>query len=214
MAGPKVPACRLYIITPPAFDPLPFRDRLSEALDAGDVACVQLRLKDVAEDDLKRTIDLLRPVVQSRDVAFIINDRPDLAVAHGCDGAHVGQEDTNAAAARKIMGDLTLGVTCHNSREMAFDAGDDGADYVAFGAFFPTATKDAPTLAEAEILTWWSELMELPCVAIGGITAANCGPLVTAGADFLAVVGAIWNHAAGPAVAVREFNVAITKSKA
>jgi thiamine-phosphate pyrophosphorylase len=214
MAGPKAPACRLYLVTPPAFDPLAFRDRLAEALDAGDVACVQLRLKDIADDELKRAIDTLRPVVQSRDVAFIINDRPDLAVAHGCDGAHVGQEDTDATAARKLLGDLTLGVTCHNSREMAFDAGEAGADYVAFGAFFPTATKDAPTRAEPDILAWWSELMELPCVAIGGITAANCAPLVTAGADFLAVVGAIWNHPEGPAAAVREMNIAIEHAKA
>ncbi len=211
MAGKD--GCRLYLVTPPAFDPLPFRDLMAAALDAGDVACVQLRLKDVPDDVVKRAIDVLRPVVQSRNVAFLINDRPDLAVAHGCDGAHVGQDDTDAAAARKVLGDLTLGVTCHNSREMAFDAGDAGADYVAFGAFFPTTTKDAPIRAEADILTWWSELMELPCVAIGGITAENCGSLVTAGADFLAVVGAVWNHPDGPAAGVQAMNAAISAAK-
>lgn len=207
--GSKAPACQLYIVTPPAFDLLPFRDKMAAALDAGDVACVQLRLKGVSDDELKRAIDVLRPVVQSRDVAFLINDRPDLAVAHGCDGAHVGQEDTNAAEARRILGDLTLGVTCHNSRELAFEAGEAGADYVAFGAFFPTTTKDAPILAEVEILAWWSEMMELPCVAIGGITAENCAPLVKAGADFLAVVGAVWGHPDGPAAGVRAMNAAI-----
>lgn len=201
--------CRLYLITPPAFDPLPFRDLLAAALDSGDVAAVQLRLKNVDDTTLRHAIDLLRPVVQSRGVAFLLNDRPDLAVAHGCDGAHVGQEDTPAAVARKILGDLTLGVTCHASRELAFDAGDAGADYVAFGAFFPTATKAASTHAEPEILRWWSDLMELPCVAIGGITVENCPPLVQAGADFLAVVGAVWNHKDGPEAGVRAMNNAI-----
>lgn len=207
--GMEAQGCRLYLITPPAFDPLPFRDLLAAALDSGDVAAVQLRLKNVDDTTLRHAIDLLRPVVQSRGVAFLLNDRPDLAVAHGCDGAHVGQEDTPAAVARKILGDLTLGVTCHASRELAFDAGDAGADYVAFGAFFPTATKAASTHAEPEILRWWSDLMELPCVAIGGITVENCPPLVQAGADFLAVVGAVWNHKDGPEAGVRAMNNAI-----
>ncbi len=206
--------CRLYLVTPPALDPAAFRDTLAAALDAGDAAAVQLRLKDIDDDALKRAIDALRPVAQSRGVAFLLNDRPDLAVAHGCDGAHVGQSDTPAAAARKLLGDLTLGVTCHASRDLAFAAGEAGADYVAFGAFFPTATKEAPTRADPEILRWWSELMELPCVAIGGITAENCAPLVAAGADFLAVVGAVWNHPDGPAAGVRAMNAAIAAAQA
>ena len=201
--------CRLYLITPPALDPAAFADVLAAALDAGDVAAVQLRLKDIEESALRRAIDVLRPVAQRRDVAFILNDRPDLAVAQGCDGAHVGQTDSPASVARKILGDRTMGVTCHNSRDLAMTAGDDGADYVAFGAFFPTATKDAPTRAAPEILSWWHELMEPPCVAIGGITAENCAPLVQAGADFLAVIGAVWNHPDGPAAGVRAMNAAI-----
>jgi thiamine-phosphate pyrophosphorylase len=201
--------CRLYLITPPALDPMAFRDTLAAALDAGDVAAVQLRLKDLDDDALRRAIDALRPVVQEREVAFLMNDRPDLAVAHGCDGAHVGQTDTPAAVARKILGDLTMGVTCHASRDLAMTAGEEGADYVAFGAFFPTTTKDATTQADPEVLRWWSDLMELPCVAIGGITAANCAPLVQAGANFLAVVGAVWNHPDGPAAGVRAMNAAI-----
>ncbi|MBN9509013.1 MAG: thiamine phosphate synthase [Alphaproteobacteria bacterium] len=200
--------CRLYLVTPPAIDAA-FRDQLAAALDAGDVAAVQLRLKDVDDDALRRAIDALRPVAQARDVAFIMNDRPDLAVAHGCDGAHVGQTDTPAPVARKLLGDLILGVTCHASRDLAFEAGEAGADYVAFGAFFPTATKEAPTRADPEILRWWAEIAELPAVAIGGITAANCAPLARAGADFLAVVGAVWNHPEGPAAGVRAMNAAI-----
>ena len=201
--------CRLYLITPPALDPMAFRDVLAAALDAGDVAAVQLRLKDLDDDALRRAIDALRPVVQAREVAFLMNDRPDLAVAQGCDGAHVGQTDTPAAVARKILGGLTMGVTCHASRDLAMTAGEEGADYVAFGAFFHTTTKDATTQADPEVLRWWSDLMELPCVAIGGLTAANCAPLVQAGANFLAVVGAVWNHPEGAAAGVRAMNAAI-----
>ncbi len=209
MEGVTTDGCRLYLVTPPAVDLQTFPDRLAEALDAGDVAAVQLRLKDLPEAELRRAIDTLRPVAQSRGVAFLLNDRPDLAAATGCDGAHVGQQDVSAREARRLLGDGTLGVTCHNSRDLALRAGEDGADYVAFGAFFPTATKDAPIRADPEILQWWSELMELPCVAIGGITAENCATLVKAGADFLAVVGAVWSHPGGPAAGVRAMNAAV-----
>ena len=203
--------CRLYLITPPVLAPAKFRDSLAAALDGGDVAAVQLRLKDWAEDDLRRAIDVLRPVAQDRGVAFLLNDNPALAVSTGCDGAHVGQTDMAAAQARSVLGKkLMLGVTCHGSRDLAMDAGHAGADYVAFGAFFPSTTKEPPAMAEVELLSWWSEIMEVPCVAIGGITPANCGPLVKAGADFLAVSAAVWGHPEGPATAVRAFEVAIS----
>jgi thiamine-phosphate pyrophosphorylase len=204
--------CRLYLITPPVLPPN-FPVLLASALDAGDVAAVQLRLKDVPDDTLQRTIDQLRPIVQSRGVAFLLNDRPELAVKTGCDGAHVGQTDMKAPAARKILKELTMGVTCHGSRHLAMQAGEDGADYVAFGAFYPTTTKEPPEMAELETLEWWAKMMELPCVAIGGITAANCAPLVKAGADFLAVVGAVWNHAESPAAGVREMVKAIEEAE-
>ena len=202
--------CRVYLITPPKFDPAPFADLLAAALDAGDVAAVQLRLKDETDDTWRRAIDVLRPVSQARDVAFLLNDRADLVVATGCDGAHVGQDDMPAKQARRIMGpDLTLGVTCKGSRDLAMQAGEDGADYVAFGAFFPSSTKDVTNLVDHEVLRWWHEMMELPSCAIGGITPENCGPLVRAGTDFLAVVGCIWNHPDGPAAGVKALNAAI-----
>ncbi len=202
--------CQLYLITPPRPEIKSFADSLARALDAGEVAAVQLRLKDADDDTIRRAIDALRPIVQSRNVAFLLNDRPDIARATNCDGAHVGQEDMNAAAARKILGGkLTLGVTCHASRDLAMQAGEDGADYVAFGAFFPSTTKDAALGVETDILTWWSEMMELPCVAIGGITAQNCAPLVQAGADFLAVSNAVWGFEGGEAAGVREMLRAI-----
>jgi thiamine-phosphate pyrophosphorylase len=207
--------CRLYLVTPPALDPLLFRDDLAAALDGGDVAAVQLRLKDADDDAIRRAVDALRPVAQQRGVAFLMNDRPDLAVETGCDGVHVGQQDTAAREARRILGpELTLGVTCHDSRDLAMRAGEDGADYVAFGAFFPSGTKDPPSWANPDILSWWSGLMELPCVAIGGITAENCAGLVQAGADFLAVVGAVWKHPDGPAAGVRAMNAAIERASA
>lgn len=207
-AGDK--GCQIYLVTPPALDLPAFAPRLAEALEAGQVAAVQLRLKDAAEGQWRDAIGALRPVAQDRGAAFIVNDRPDLAKSLGCDGAHVGQEDAPAREARRLLGpDLQLGVTCHNSRDLAMRAGEDGADYVAFGAFFPTPTKEAPTRADPEILGWWSEMMEIPCVAIGGITAENCGPLVRAGADFLAVVGAVWSHPEGPAAGIRALEAAI-----
>ena len=206
--------CRLYLLTPPKLDPVPFADLLAAALDAGDVAAVQLRLKDAPYDDWRRAIDALRPVTQSRNVAFLLNDSADLVRETGCDGAHVGQDDMPAREARRLMGPgLTLGVTCKGSRDLAMQAGDDSADYVAFGAFFPSGTKDVTGFVDPEILHWWSELMELPCCAIGGITAGNCAPLVQAGADFLAVVGAVWNHPDGPAAGVRALNAAIAAAR-
>lgn len=207
--------CRLYLVTPQTLDPDKFRDHLAEALDAGDVACVQLRLKDVPDDVIRRACDVLRPVAQERDVAFILNDRPDLAAATGCDGVHVGQQDASYDQARKLLGtDRIVGVTCHDSRHLAMEAGEAGADYVAFGAFFPTHTKDAIGHPSPDILEWWSGIMTVPCVAIGGITPENCGTLVKAGADFLAVVSAVWNHADGPGAAVKLFNRKIADARA
>lgn len=202
--------CRVYLITPTVLQPVPFADLLAMALDAGDVAAVQLRLKDVGDDVWLRAIDSLRPVCQSRGVAFLLNDRADLVKGTGCDGAHVGQDDMPAPEARRLMGpNLTLGVTCKGSRDLAMQAGEDGADYVAFGAFYPSATKAVSGLLDPAILQWWSEMMELPNCAIGGISAENCGPLVRAGADFLAVVGCVWNHTDGPAAGVKALNAAI-----
>jgi thiamine-phosphate pyrophosphorylase len=201
--------CKLYLLTPPEL-PRDFATLLAQALDAGEVPALQLRLKDVADDDILRAIDLVRPIAHSRGVALILNDRPDLAIDSGCDGAHVGAEDTGTAEARKILGPkLQLGVSCYGSRDLALQAGQAGADYVAFGAFFPSVTKATGIDAEVDLLSWWSEIMELPVVAIGGITAENCGPLVRAGANFLAVTAAVWSHPDGAAAGVRAMTGAI-----
>ena len=199
--------CRLYLITPPALDPASFADTLKAALDGGDVACVQLRLKDAEDDVVRRATDILRPIAQDRDVAFIMNDRPDLAKATGCDGVHIGQTDTPYPEARRIMGaDAIVGVTCHDSIDLAFEAAEAGGDYVAFGAFYESTTKQRRFAADPDILTRWQAMAVVPCVAIGGITVDNCRPLVEAGADFVAVAAGVWAYAGGPAAAVREFN--------
>ena len=199
--------CRLYLITPPKFEVKPFAETLKRALDAGDVACVQLRLKGVTDEDILRSGEILMPVTQRAGAAFILNDRPDLAARLGADGVHVGQEDASYSDARAAMGrDGIVGVTCHNIRHLAIEAAEAGADYVAFGAFFPTATKAAETHAEPEIIQWWSEMMVVPCVAIGGVTVENCAVLIEAGADFLAVASGVWDYPQGPAAAVKAFN--------
>lgn len=200
--------CRLYLITPPAISDLDgFAQILERTLEAGDVAALQIRLKDVDDSEIRRVTERLLPIAQDRGVAVILNDRPDLALELGCDGVHVGQEDTPYAEARQTLGpDAIVGVTCHDSRHLAMIAAEAGADYVAFGAFYPTQTKEAPTQAEPELLSWWQEMMTTPCVAIGGITPENAAPLVEAGADFLAVSSGVWSHPQGPEAAVRALN--------
>ncbi len=199
--------CRLYLITPPTFEPKRFAESLKQALDAGDVACLQLRMKGAADDAIRAAAALLLPICHARDVAFIVNDRPELAAELGADGVHIGQQDGAYWAARAALGSAKIvGVTCHDSKHLAYEAGEKGADYVAFGAFFPSASKEPTTRAEVALLRDWSETMTVPCVAIGGITAGNCRPLVEAGVDFVAVIGGVWSHARGPAAAVAAFN--------
>ncbi|MFM8820464.1 MAG: thiamine phosphate synthase [Phenylobacterium sp.] len=207
----SVPACRLYLITPPRLvDVAAFAQRLEAALSAGDVAALQIRLKGASEAGITEAVRMLGPVARAHDVALILNDDPDLAARLDCDGVHVGQSDASYAEARRRVGrDRIVGVTCHDSRHLAMEAAEQGADYVAFGAFFPTATKDAPTRADPEILSIWQETMETPCVAIGGITPDNARGLVAVGADFIAVSGGVWSHPTGEAEAVRALNAAI-----
>lgn len=202
---------RLYLITPPVIADLDaFEADLNAALDGGDVACLQIRLKSngMLDEAATRTLaERITESVQARDIAVLINDRADIAAEFGADGVHIGQQDMSIKQAKKWVGETGIvGVTCHNSRHLAMLAGEHGADYVAFGAFFPTETKEAPTTADPEVLSWWQEMTEMPCVAIGGITTENAGSLVKAGADFLAVSSGVWSHPDGPKSAVAQFN--------
>ena len=201
-------ACRLYLITPPAIADLDaFAGELEAALGAGDVAALQIRLKPAGDDQVRAAVRRFMPIAHRHGVAVILNDRPDLAAELGCDGVHVGDEDPAVETARRILGPhAMIGATCRDSRHQAMEAAEAGADYVAFGAFFPTDTKQTTARPDPEILTIWQETMAVPCVAIGGITVDNAAVLIAAGADFLAVSGGVWRHPEGPAAAVRAFD--------
>lgn len=205
------PPCQLYLISPLDVGG-DFPSRLAEALDAGPVAAFQFRVKGIDQHAAARLADPLQRLCAERDVAFIVNDDVALAKRLGADGVHLGQEDGDPRDARALLGPAAqIGVSCHDSRHLAMEAGEAGADYVAFGAFFPTATKETRHRPDPSILAWWSTLFEIPCVAIGGVTPDNGRALVEAGADFLAVCSAVWGHGAGPGAAVRAFDAILDR---
>ena len=194
------PATQLYLVSPLDVSG-DFPSRLERALAAGPVAAFQFRVKGLDQHEAARLAEPLQAICAAHDCAFVVNDDIALAKRLGADGVHLGQGDGDPAEARRILGrDVQIGVTCHASRHLAMEAGEAGADYVAFGAFFPSTTKESDHRPEPELLAWWQRLFEIPCVAIGGITPENCQPLVAAGADFLAVSGGVWNRDEGEAV--------------
>src|SRR5690349_22851093 len=208
----KEPA-KLYLISPQEVEGS-FPDRLKAALDCGLAAAFQLRVKNVDDHELARLAEPLQRVCADADVAFIVNDSMSLAKRLGADGVHLGQSDGDVRQARALLGpSAQIGKTCHDSRHFAMEAGEAGADYVAFGAFYPTTTKPSDYRPDPSILTWWSTLFEIPCVAIGGITADNAKPLMNAGADFLAVCQAVWGKD-NPAAAVMAFEPVLSGSSA
>jgi thiamine-phosphate pyrophosphorylase len=203
--------CALYLISPPRFELGKFLPAVNEAFAAGGVKAFQLRLKDAKDEEILLAAEQIAPLCHKYDVAFILNDRPDLALKINADGVHLGQEDMSVKEARKIMGpNRVIGVSCHASKDMGLQAGEEGADYVAFGAFYPTTSKPKEKVEKwgvptPEIIKWWSTYTTIPCVAIGGLTAENCTPLVKAGADFIAAITAVWEHPKGAGAAVKEF---------
>lgn len=263
--------CRLYLISPPTIDLPVFTQQVKEAFQGGDIGALQLRLKNTTDSEILKATDALLPICRDHGAAFIMNDRPDLALQCNADGVHLGQDDlltfpsplmgegqgggdaqsanntphlgspkdlskakpkatrplpqgerrkgnSSLAVVREMIGsDRVIGISCHDSRHLAMVAGEQGADYVAFGAFYPTTSKSPEALQrwgtpKLDILEWWQAFMILPCVAIGGINPQNCKPLVKAGADFIAVITAVWNHPEGPSKAVEEFNKAIKEA--
>jgi thiamine-phosphate pyrophosphorylase len=203
--GGATAACQLYLISPPVIAP-DFAAILREALSSAPVAAFQFRVKDGDQHELARIATPLQAVCAELGTAFIVNDSIALAKRLGADGVHLGQGDGDPIEARDVLGrDAQIGVTCHGSRHLAMEAGEANVDYVAFGAFFPSTTKVTQHVADIDLLTWWSGLFEIPCVAIGGITPSNVAPLAAAGADFVAVGGGVWHHPRGASDAVKEF---------
>jgi len=210
---PEIPPCQLYLISPLDVGG-DFPSQLRLALEAGPVAAFQFRVKDVDWDEAANLAAPLQAICDEHDVAFVVNDDVSLAKQMNADGVHLGQSDQDLTTARQTLGpDVQIGITCHDSRHLAMEAGEGGASYVAFGAFYPTQTKETHHLPDVDILQWWSEIMEIPCVAIGGVTPDNCQPLIEAGADFLAVSGAVWNCEDGPAHAVQQFHEILGKAE-
>ena len=204
-------ACQLYLISPLDVGG-DFPERLGQALSGGPVAAFQFRVKGIDQHRAAALAEPLQRICAAHEVAFIVNDDMGLARRLGADGVHLGQGDGDPRQARALLGpSAQIGITCHDSRHLAMEAGEAGADYVAFGAFFPTSTKDTSHRPDPSILAWWSRLFEMPCVAIGGITPENGRVLVDAGADFLAVCSAVWGHEKGPAAAVAEFQEVLTR---
>lgn len=203
--------CQFYLVSPLEVGGA-FPDRLRSALDAGPVAAFQFRVKGIEEHEAAQLAEPLQKICDERDVAFVVNDSIGLAKRLGADGVHLGQGDGDVRDARERLGkDVQIGVTCHASRHFAMDAGEAGADYIAFGAFFPSVTKTSEHEAGLDLLDWWSRIFELPSVAIGGITSANCAPIVKAGADFLAASSSVWGG--DEAKAVRDFQTAMAKAR-
>ncbi|MBB6122671.1 thiamine phosphate synthase [Sphingobium subterraneum] len=207
------PPCQLYLISPPTID-TGFVNTLARALDGGPVAAFQLRLKGMDEDAIAALALPLQRLCAQREVAFIINDSAALAHRLGADGVHLGQGDGKVAEARKLLGrEAQIGVTCHDSRHLAMEAGEAGADYVAFGAFYPTTTKETEYRPDPSLLSWWTTVFGLPCVAIGGITPDNAQPLINAGTDFIAVSSAVWKYPEGPESGVAAFSALLGADK-
>jgi thiamine-phosphate pyrophosphorylase len=202
---------QIYLISPPVIDDIEaFKKSLTEVIYANCVSVFQLRLKDIANRDIVLIGKQIVPMLQEAGIAVIINDNARIAKDLHADGVHLGQEDGDINEARKILGkDAIIGRTCHNSRHLAMEAAEHGADYVAFGAFFDTLTKETHHKATPDILTWWQDLMEIPCVAIGGINTENALPIINAGADFIAVSSGVWNYQGGIKAALEKFKTQI-----
>ena len=188
-------ATQIYLISPLNVAH-PFGERLVRAIDAseGMVAAFQFRLKGIGDREAAFLAEPLQRICSDRNIAFIVNDNVSLAKHLNADGVHLGQSDVSVQEARKALGrESQIGVTCHDSKHLAMEAGEAGANYVAFGAFFASKTKETNHRPEVSLIEWWTKAFEIPCVAIGGISPENCSPLISAGVDFLAVSASVWD---------------------
>lgn len=207
-ASPFQNNCQIYLLTPLKIDDLDvFASTFEAVISAAPVACLQIRLKDTPNDDIEKIVEKLIPIARVQGTLILINDNVELAVKCDVDGVHLGQQDMKINLAKELLSDdAILGITCHNSKDLAFEAGISGADYVAFGSFFKSETKLGTSPADLELLTWWNETMEIPCVAIGGITTVNARQVIEAGANYIAVSSGVWDHKDGPVEAVKQLS--------
>ena len=200
--------CQIYLLTPPTIDDLDaFAAAFEAVISAAPVACLQIRLKDAPDARIEEIVEKLAPIAHVQQTLILINDNADIAAKCGADGVHLGQQDMKINLAKQLISDdAIVGITCHNSKDLAFEACIAGADYVAFGSFFKSETKPDASPADLELLTWWNETMEIPCVAIGGITTDNAREVIKAGANYIAVSSGVWNHKDGPEEAVKQLS--------
>jgi thiamine-phosphate pyrophosphorylase len=199
---------RLYLITPPAFEPVAFAATLKAALGAADVACVRLAL-DAGEEAQRRAADALRPVCAAADVALVIAEQVRLVAPLGLDGVHLGDPARGAVRkAREALGvERIVGAFAGASRHKAMTAAEAGADYVAMGPVRAGALGDRAE-ADPDLFAWWQEMIEAPCVAEGGMTPAIARAL-RGSADFVAVRRSVWEAPEGPAAALAAYAAAL-----
>ena len=203
---------KIYLITPPKIDEKLFFASLENVLSTKIVSCLQIRLKNVEDKNIIEICKIVRPICDNYKIPLIINDRLDLVKKCDADGVHLGQDDGSIKDARKYLGsNFIIGASCYNSKHIAMKAAENGADYVAFGAFFESKTKIPKVQVKTNIIEDWNFISNIPCVAIGGITPTNCKDLIKAGADHLAVIGSIWNSDKSPEKAIMDFKKILIK---
>ncbi|HHL43312.1 MAG TPA: thiamine phosphate synthase [Hellea balneolensis] len=202
------PTCQIYLITPPSIgDIQAFSRILQTTLAAAPIACLQIRIKDRAPEDIINLATEIVPICHAHETLVIMNDDPHLVAPCQADGVHLGQSDMDIKNAQQLLeDDAIIGITCHNSTSLAIEAAMSDADYVAFGSFFESATKPEARPADLEILQWWRHTTIIPSVAIGGITVDNAEAIIKAGADYIALSSGVWDYAKGPAEAVKRLS--------
>jgi len=198
---------QIYLISPPEIELAKFAQSLELSLKTGLIPAFQLRLKNYETPQLKKISQELKKICDDHNCLFILNDYFDIAMEIGASGVHVGADDEKIAKIRlKAPENFLIGASCYDSRHLAMEAGEQGANYISFGAFFESPTKISRGKPTLEILEWANEMLNLSIVAIGGINADNCQKLVKSGADFLAVISYIWQHPSGPQFAIQHLH--------
>ncbi len=198
---------QIYLISPPQIELKDFSLNLDKALKTGLVPVFQLRLKNYSPLEIKNFSQEIKKICDNNNCLFLLNDFYEVALEIGASGVHVGIDDKKISQIRQNSPkNFVIGASCYDSKHLAMEACEQGADYISFGAFFETKTKISRGKPTFEILNWASEILNFPIVAIGGINDKNCGELVKNGADFLAVISYVWQHPQGIEVALKNLH--------